>query len=63
MKSNAIESHNSRIKDYFEHRPKQLDDGVNTCKEMVDDIMRQLMMALIDEGIYRLAPGSKIKKT
>lgn len=62
MKSNAIESHNSRIKDYFDHHPKQLDDGVNTCKEMVDDIMRQLMMALIDEGIYRLAPGSKIKK-
>ena len=61
LKTNPVESLNSRVKNEIDHQPKNLSEGVYLMKKMVQDSFDFMMMALYGQGPLRIAPGSKIR--
>ena len=61
LKTNAIEALNARIKLEIEHTPRPLPELVFMMKELVQEIKENMMMALYNEGKWRIAPNSKLK--
>ena len=61
-KTNGIEANNSRAKRYIEHTPRTLYEAIFLMKEMVQTILENMIQALLGEGPWQIALGSKLKQ-
>ena len=60
-KTNGIEANNSRAKRYIEHTPRTLYEAIFLMKEMVQTMLENMIQALLGEGPWQIALGSKLK--
>ena len=61
-KTNSIEANNSRAKRYTEHTPRTLYEAILLMKEMVQTCLDNMIQALLGEGPWKIALGSKLKR-